>query len=66
MAPSTAPTINAEFPAPKNETANPAKDPMPAPTTATITRFHMCFLTYHSSRGSGGWAPGGPDWEWGR
>jgi len=40
-APSTAPTIRAQFPAPRKETSRPASEPMPAPTTAIMSRFDM-------------------------
>ena len=38
-APSTAPMISAELPAPRKETSSPASEPMPAPTTAIMSRF---------------------------
>ena len=40
-APTTAPIISAELPAPRKETNRPANDPMPAPTTAIMSRFDM-------------------------
>lgn len=39
MAPAIAPAIRARFPAPRKETSRPANEPMPAPTTASMSLF---------------------------
>jgi len=47
-APTNAPTINAELPAPRKEMSKPASEPMPAPTTAIMSRF-ATILFWHLS-----------------
>ena len=51
MAPTAAPTISAEFPAPRKETSSPASEPMPAPTTAIMSRFDTT-LFYEKEKGT--------------
>lgn len=53
MAPATAPIINAEFPIPRKEISNPAKEPIPAPTTATMIRFAIGAATLNHTTHEG-------------
>ena len=48
-APTAAPMISAELPAPRKETSSPASEPMPAPTTAIMSRFDT-ILFLHPAR----------------
>ena len=49
MPPTTAPAINAQLPTPRNETSNPTKEPMPAPTITSMTRLNMSKLQYSAA-----------------
>ena len=56
-APTTAPAISAELPAPRKETSRPASEPMPAPTTAIMSRFDTILFS-HPEKGTDAFSEG--------